>query len=143
MTVKSITHNSPAYWQSIELRDLILRKPLGLVYDQEELAQENDSYHLACYNEQEQIIGCLVLKPVSNTEIKMRQVAVAENQQGKGVGKLLVKYSEAFVKEKGFSKITLHARKVAYNFYIKLNYQSIGSEFLEVGMPHYKMEKSL
>jgi predicted GNAT family N-acyltransferase len=141
MQLKLIQHNSPAYEQTISLRDEILRKPLGMKYDKADLDAESDSFHLACY-EEEEVIGCLVLKPIpESNELKMRQVAVKENQQGKGVGRKLVEFSEEFAKQKGFSKMTLHAREVAVKFYLALDYKIVGEGFEEVGIPHFKMEK--
>ena len=143
VAIKEVTHNSKAYWESIELRDEILRKPLGLEYNKADLEAESDSIHLLAYSSQQELVGCLVLKPLPNQELKMRQVAVKGNQQGKGVGKKLVAYSEDLAKEKGFAKIVLHAREVALPFYQKLQYQTVGDQFEEVGIPHFKMEKHL
>ena len=43
----------------------------------------------------------------------------------------------------GIKKIEFHARKTAVKFYQKLGYHLEGEEFLEVGIPHFKMEKNL
>jgi predicted GNAT family N-acyltransferase len=43
----------------------------------------------------------------------------------------------------GIHYIELHARKSVVNFYIKLGYSMIVEEFIEVGIPHYKMFKKL
>ncbi len=141
MNLKLIQHNSPAYEETISLRDEILRKPLGMKYEKADLDAESDSFHLAYYDKEE-MIGCLVLKPIiESNELKMRQVAVKENQQGKGIGRKLVEFSEEFAKQKGFSKMTLHAREIAKDFYLALDYKIIGEQFEEVGIPHFKMEK--
>lgn len=142
LDVHEIAHNSAEYDATIQLRDDILRKPLGLVYSKNDLDTENDSFHLAIYREKE-LAGCLVLKPLPNKEIKMRQVAVKETMQGMGVGRKLVEFAEQFAREKGYYKMVLHARLVAMKFYQKLDYDVIGEEFEEVGIPHFKMEKAL
>ncbi len=113
-------------------------------YVKSDLEAEKDSFHLACYNENEaeEVIGCLVLKPIpESNELKMRQVAVKENHQGKGVGRKLVEFSEEFAKQEAYTKMTLHAREVAKDFYLALDYKIVGEQFEEVGIPHYKMEK--
>ena len=73
----------------------------------------------------------------------MRQVAVNENWQNRKVGTQLVKFAESFSKERGFSKMILHSRKIALKFYQRLSYNIIGNEFLEINIPHFKMEKHI
>lgn len=142
--VTEIEFATPAYDMAIRLRDEVLRKPLGLEFTVEELSTEFDSHHLACYSlNNEELLGILVLKPVDNQVIKMRQVAIVPTLQSKGIGSLLVSFSEKFAKSKAYNKIELHARDTAVDFYKKLGYKIEGEEFLEVSIPHYKMVKSL
>jgi predicted GNAT family N-acyltransferase len=84
-----------------------------------------------------------VLKPVDVGDVQMRQVAVAESMQGKGVGRLMVKYSEALAKKQGFRKMVLHARETAVPFYELLGYTKVGNRFMEVTLPHWGMAKVL
>ncbi len=138
-----IDFGTPAYDEVVKLRDDILRKPLGLAFTPEYLAAEYDMFHLACYTDKHELIGCLILAPQENNDIKMRQVAVHEDCQGKGIGQFMVADSERIAKEKGFTKMTLHARDTAVPFYLKLKYKKKGRAFKEVGIKHYKMEKEL
>jgi predicted GNAT family N-acyltransferase len=55
----------------------------------------------------------------------------------------MVAFSEEVSKKMGYSKMILHARKVVVLFYQKQGYRTLGEEFLEVGIPHFKMEKDL
>lgn len=137
-----VVHNSEKYWQTVTLRDKVLRKPLALVFSEEELMQEKDSFHFLCQVNDE-VAACLILKPL-NDKVKMRQVAVASEWQGKKIGKQLVEFAENYAREKGFTEIELHARASAIAFYLKLSgYQVIGEMFEEVGLPHWAMRKKL
>lgn len=138
--IKQIEFGGEEHKKEIELRYKILRQPLGLHYTQEQLDAEKDEFHFAAF-EGDKFAGCLLMKAINKDEIKMRQVAVDETYQGKGVGKALVLYSENFASGKGFSVITLHARKTAFTFYEKLGYEIVGDEFIEVTLPHFKMRK--
>lgn len=82
-----------------------------------------------------------MLHRIDNDEVQLRQMAVYDQWQGKGVGKLLVQYAEEFAKNKGYSKVMLHARKVAVGFYVGMGYVQYGDMFEEVGIPHFMMEK--
>ncbi len=134
---------TPNYALSVALRDEILRRPLGLGFSEMELSMEWESYHLGGFDNNRKLIACLVLQPLNEQEIKMRQVAVHADAQGKGVGRLLVNFSERFAKSKGFQKMTLNARKTVKDFYTRLDYEVLGQEFEEVGIPHLKMHKVL
>ncbi len=142
MQLKQIKYQSPEYEQSLILRDKILRKPLGMVFIDEFLTQDKEEYILGLF-EQNEIKAVLHLKPLSDTVLKMRQVAVDENLQGKGYGSKLVLFSEEFARTKQYKKFILHARKTAVPFYQKLNYKITSEEFFEIGIPHFEMEKVL
>ncbi|MDZ7820392.1 MAG: GNAT family N-acetyltransferase [Candidatus Marinimicrobia bacterium] len=81
--------------------------------------------------------------PLNDKRIRMRQLAVSENFRNIGIGKALVKRSEAIARDLGFTTITLHARESALDFYDQLGYRRCGDRFVEVNLPHWEMEKSL
>ena len=141
--ITTFEFGTPAYDESVRLRHDILREPLGMVFYAEDLAKEYDQIHIGYYNENAVMVGVLILHDYGNNIVKMRQVAVAKSQQGRGVGKKMVAFSEVYAKQNGFTKMILHAREVACTFYDKLDYNRIGEQFDEVNIPHFKMEKKL
>ncbi len=142
MEFKEVPYGSALYQKSVELRDVILRKPLGLQFSKKDLAKEVTDHHLVCI-EGEEVIGVILLRPVTDNHFKMRQVAVAESFQYKGIGTKLVDFCETFCNENGVKKISMHARNKAIPFYERLDYYTVGDLFYEVGIPHFKMEKEL
>lgn len=142
VNIKQIIFNSSEYKQELELRDKILRKPLGLTIYDENLKKESNDYHIGGFYDNK-LIGILILTKIDDKVIKIRQVAVDEVYRGNNIGKELVIYSEEFAKKLGYKKIVLNARKLAVNFYKKLGYEVISDEFLEISIPHYKMQKYL
>jgi len=140
--IRSIPHNSQEYNSAVALRYDILRKPLGLFYTPEQLEAEKDEYHFAAF-EGDMLIASITMVPVNKDIIKMRQFAVKQELQKKGIGTELVSYCEEWAKMNGYKEIVLHARLTAVPFYRRLNYTTIGDEFTEVGLPHYKMTKKL
>jgi len=137
-----IDHLSPAYALSVALRRDILRKPLGLEFTEAQLASESNSYHLTAW-EEDVLLGTLLLTPLESGSIQMRQVAVDDRRQGLGIGRLMVAESEAEAIGRGFTRMILHARDTAVGFYLKLGYESVGEEFIEVGVKHQEMVKYL
>jgi predicted GNAT family N-acyltransferase len=128
--------------QSIGLRYEVLRKPLGLFFAPDELSEEVDQWHIGMING-DRVVAVLLLKKMNDRIAKMRQVAVDETLQGKGIGKELVRFSEEFCRRQGLELIELHARKTAVPFYLSMGYSLIGDEFEEVGIPHIKMALQL
>jgi len=151
-----VRHGTDEYRQTVAMRDEILRRPLGLTFSPEELAEEKDSFHLACRQDGKlpargprglgppgKLAACLVLKPLSEQQIQMRQLAVDADFQGRGLGTQLVGYSEVFARQRGYRQIVMHARETAVGFYEKLGYRKEGGRFTEVTIPHYRMSKIL
>lgn len=140
--IRLITHGSEEYTDELDLRNRILRIPLGLDVHEDDLGKEHLHHHIGAF-QSGKLVGVLVLTPMNNSEVKMRQVAVEEYLQGMGIGKKLVEYSEQFAKENGFRKIVMNARDTAVPFYEKLGYSKDGDMFHEVTIPHFKLYKHL
>ncbi len=143
MTVIPIEFATPEYDEAVKLRYNVLREPLGLDFMPEFLAVEYKDTHLACYDERYTLLGCLILSTTTSGYFKMRQVAVADEWQGRGVGRKLVEASETLARSLHIPKIELNARATAIPFYSKLYYTKVGEPFMEVGISHLKMEKLL
>jgi predicted GNAT family N-acyltransferase len=133
---------SDDYHASIELRYEALRKPLGMHYTPDQLEAEKNSWHLVC-KDRDSVVACLVLKPEDFGIIRMRQFAVRELLQGKGVGRFLAMKAENLARKRGFTEIVLHAREAVIGFYEKLGFVKEGERFTEVTLPHFRMRKKL
>ena len=140
ISISIMDHGDPKYQELWNLREAILRKPLGLSLSNENLSRDlTNTIFIAQHNDK--IIGCVLMEPKDNDTVQLRAMAVYNEWQGKGVGRMLVQALEAHAWQNGYNKIILHARKVVLPFYQSMNYQLHGDEFIEVGIPHYHMEK--
>jgi N-acetylglutamate synthase-like GNAT family acetyltransferase len=137
-----IDHGTKEYQQMVNLRNEILRKPLGLSFNDEELEREKDDILMGAF-EDDRLLGCCLLTPMDAKTVRLRQMAVPNNMQGKGVGRALMIFAENIARDLGYKKLCMHARKTAVGFYQKLGYGISGDEFVEVTIPHYIMEKAL
>ena len=142
MALKQIDHGTKEYQQMVKLRNDILRMPLGLSFTDDELARENEDILIGAFDDDEMLACCLLTK-TDPTSVRLRQMAVQNNLQGKGIGASMMNFAETIARDKGFKKLTMHARKTALGFYEKLGYKVVGDEFTEVTIPHFVMEKSL
>ena len=140
--ISKITTSDPKYKKLLHFRNELLRKPLGLDLFTEDLSDDDKDIILVA-EDKENIVGCVMLHPVSESNIKLRQMAVDSSKQGKGIGRVLVEEAERSAIDKGFKRMILHARVPAQGFYSKMGYNPIGEVFTEVTIPHIAMEKLL
>jgi predicted GNAT family N-acyltransferase len=143
LSIQRVLHGSADYELSVQLRREVLRWPLGLEFSQQELEAESHEIIL-CGFLQDDLVATLNLVVVrSPNGLKMRQVAVRPDLQGKGVGRTLVEFAESVGIAAEASFIQLHARDTAVAFYLACGYSIEGEEFEEVGIPHRLMVKNL
>jgi N-acetylglutamate synthase-like GNAT family acetyltransferase len=126
----------------IHLRYEILRKPIGLQFDKEELEKEREDVLMGAF-EDGRILGCCLLTKVDTQTVRLRQMAVPNSMQGKGIGRALMVFAENIARDLGYKTLIMHARKTAIGFYEKLGYHTSGNEFEEVTIAHFVMEKTL
>ena len=142
MALKMIDHGSKEYQQMINLRYNILRKPLGLSFTPDELEKEKQNVLIAAF-EEDLMLGCCMLVKEDEKRMRLRQMAVPNNLQGKGIGRALMAFAENICRDLGYRRIMMHARKTAVGFYEKHGYKVTSDEYEEITVPHYTMEKEL
>jgi len=142
MGLKQIDHGSKEYQQMVNLRYEIMRKPLGLTFSQDELTKEKNDILIGAFDEDE-MMGCCILTDTKDGCVRLRQMAVQKNMQGKGIGESIITFAENLARDKGFKALTMHARDTAIGFYEKYGYKVKGDQFIEINIPHHIMEKRL
>lgn len=142
MALKIIDHGSPEYMQMVKMRDAILRKPLGLYLLPEELEKEKDNMLIGAFDD-DTMLGCCMLVEEQPDIVRLRQMAVLNDLQGKGIGRALMNFAENLARDRGYRIIRMHARKNVVGFYEKVGYKVKGEQFIEITIPHFLMEKEL
>lgn len=126
----------------IDLRNEILRKPLGLSFSDTDLEKEKEDILIGAF-EEDKMLGCCLLTKLDAKKVRLRQMAVQNNLQGKGIGATMMNFAENVARDYGYKCMVMHARKTAIGFYEKLGYKVVGDEFTEVTIAHHVMEKKL
>lgn len=142
MALKILDFGTPEYRQMVKMRDEILRKPLGLSFSESELEKEKD-YMLIGAFEDEQMLGCCMIVEKDSARARLRQMAVLNNLQGKGIGRALILFAENLARDHGYKIISMHARKNTVPFFEKMGYTVTSADFIELTIPHVEMEKEL
>jgi len=141
LLLKEIAFGSDEYRLERRLREEVLRKPLGLSLSDEDLAGEETQLHFGLFEPNDRLVACVIAAPLSPTDARIRQMAVAPAEQGKGLGQRIMREMENSLRARGYRKLELDARATAAGFYEKLGYSAVGDPFIEVTVPHFKMVK--
>lgn len=142
LEIKIINYGEEDYLKSLILRNKILREPIGLKLSENDTKDENKQIHFGAFLNNK-LVGCLILSPQNEKDVKMRQIAVVPELQKIGIGKELVTFAQEYAKNQGFSVITTHARLTVREFYLKLGYKQTNEEFIEQNIPHIFMYKEI
>jgi predicted GNAT family N-acyltransferase len=68
------------------------------------------------------------------------RMAVLKEWRGKGVGRALLLRTIALARDRGLHRVVLNAQTTALGFYQKAGFKASGGEFMDAGIPHYRME---
>jgi len=142
MALKIIDYGTPEYRQLVKMREEILRKPLGLSFTEDELAVEKNNLFIAAF-EDDEMLGCCMIVEENPEKAQLRQIAVLNSLQGKGVGRALILFAENLARDRGYKTMFMHARKNTTSFFEKMGYKPCSNEFIKLTIPHIEMEKEL
>ncbi len=133
-------HEWDAYY---DLRYRVLREPLNQVRGSEKNDGDTTGIHFALY--ENRILKAIArLDRNDDTTAQVRFVAVESTEQGKGYGRLIMEATEQHAAADGNTKMILHARDYAVDFYLRLGYTLIEPSHKLFGvLQHFLMEKSM
>lgn len=102
---------------------------------------DQSSLHFVVYMD-EVPIGAGRLRNVDGIG-KIERICVLSNYRKYGVGKVLMEKIESAAKEHGFTTLKLNSQVHAEPFYSKLGYKVVSETFMDAGIPHVTMTKTL
>jgi GNAT superfamily N-acetyltransferase len=133
---------SAEYAQMLDLRNRVLREPLGMVLSARDTKGDLRADLLAALRDG-RLVACCLLTRESPDLVQLRAMAVEPALQGTGVGRALVTFAEGVARERGAGALQLEARQTAIGFYARLGYVAEGEEYVKVTLPHRLMRKRL
>lgn len=130
-----------------ELQDAFSVRKTVFVHEQlvpieEEIDQYDESaVHFVLY-EDENPIGAGRFRILDGIG-KVERICVLKDKRKTGAGKVIMEKIEEYAGSQGINHVKLNAQTQAIPFYQKLKYEVVSDEFLDAGIPHRTMKKTL
>lgn len=102
---------------------------------------ENDSSHFVLYDENKPV-GAGRFR-ILDGKGKVERICILPSYRGKGAGLKVMKKIEEFARDLYIKELVLNAQTSAIPFYTKQGYEVVSEEFLDAGIPHRTMKKTI
>jgi predicted GNAT family N-acyltransferase len=108
-------------------------------------AEDASAVHGVARNRLGQVVatGRLLRDAAHPGTARIGRMAVHRVLRGEGWGERVLKMLEDAARARGDAEVRLHAQRSAERFYARLGYQPCGEPFVEAGIPHVEMRRSL
>ncbi|AGT31191.1 hypothetical protein M493_04430 [Geobacillus genomosp. 3] len=136
------TKDRPLYEDALHVRRLVFIEEQNVPEEEEIDAFEQESSHLVLYDG-EKPVAAGRLRLIGESIGKAERICVLPSYRGRGAGRMVMEALERLAKTKGAKKVKLNAQTHAEPFYEKLGYETVSGVFMDAGIPHVTMVKSL
>jgi predicted GNAT family N-acyltransferase len=123
--------------QAIRYAVFVIEQKIPVELEWDEL--DAVSLHAVAYDENGVSMGTGRLLPDGH----IGRMAVKKNARGYGVGGAVLDALVELARQRGDKRVVLNAQVVAEPFYVAHGFVRGGPEFLDAGIPHIEMAKSL
>ncbi|MGE7183239.1 GNAT family N-acetyltransferase [Peribacillus sp. NPDC006672] len=103
---------------------------------------EEESAHFVLYDDQDQPIGAGRLRVIDNIG-KVQRICVLSSGRKNGAGAMIMNAIEEYASKREVPQLKLDAQVHAIPFYSKLGYEIVSDEFMDAGIPHKTMTKTI
>jgi predicted GNAT family N-acyltransferase len=132
---------------ALDLRERVFCGEQGVSFDAERDGRDGEAVHVVALQDQSagtaaRLLGtCRLLFDADAA--RLGRMAVEPDSRGRGVGSRVLRVAEELARERGATRMTLHAQIDATSVYERAGYEPRGPRFLEEGIEHVSMEKAL
>lgn len=142
MELRKIEYGTPAYEETVDLRNEYFRKPQGMDIRNEDLTGDAKVNMYGGYID-DCLMATVFYAEKDRATAQVKALIVDKKYQGQGYGKYLMNFIEGLIREKGYKKAILQGRVSAQGLYEKLGYVPTSEVFDYNTIPHLWMEKDL
>jgi predicted GNAT family N-acyltransferase len=99
--------------------------------------------HVVAFDAKERCVGTGRVVRTDHRTAQIGRMAVAKDERKHGVGAMVLEALERMATMRGISELTVNSQLPAEAFYRNRGFSRIGDVFLDQGVPHVVMRKSL
>ena len=121
------------------IREAVFMREQGVPEDLEWDGLDAHCIHLLAESEEGESIGTVRLLADGH----IGRMAVLREWRNKGVGTALLRRIIEIARKSGVQRVVLNAQTAAIGFYERAGFTASGDEFMDAGIPHYRMELAL
>lgn len=126
---------------ALVLREEVFVGEQGVSLAEERDGRDEEALHLVVVDDGVVVATCRLL--VEGTTVKLGRMAVSRTRRGLGLARALITEAEARARELGAERMVLAAQLSAQALYDRAGYDAYGDVFLDAGIEHVMMAKTL
>lgn len=134
--------SSTIYKESLAIRKKVFVEEQDVPAEMEVDELEEKTSHVVGYHEEKPCVTARIYE-IEPKVYKVQRVAVLKDFRKLGNGYNIMGEIERYVKELGGQKLKLGSQDHAISFYEKVGFMVHGEGFMEAGIPHHTMIKSI
>lgn len=134
-------HHEREVRAAIALRQSIFVDEQGVDAREDHDGRDGQATHLVALRDGTVVGTCRLL--ADGEVIKLGRMAVAASLRRRGIAGRLLAEGERWARGRGAARIVLHAQLYARALYATAGYRTVGPTFMEAGIEHVRMERSL
>jgi putative N-acetyltransferase (TIGR04045 family) len=126
---------------ALDLRERVFCGEQGVSLEADRDGLDPAALHIVALEDGRVVGTCRLL--FNEDGARLGRMAVDARLRGQGIGASVLAQAEREARGAGAARITLHAQVVATPLYERAGFEVAGDEYLDEGIPHVPMEKSL
>jgi predicted GNAT family N-acyltransferase len=126
---------------ALALREEVFCGEQGVSLAEERDGRDDEALHLVVVDDGVVVGTCRLL--VEGTTVKLGRMAVSRTRRGLGLARALLSEAEAQARVLGAQRIVLAAQVSAQALYDRAGYDAYGDVFLDAGIEHVMMARTL
>jgi predicted GNAT family N-acyltransferase len=126
---------------ALDLRYRVFCAEQGVTLAADQDGLDGEALHIVAFEDGRLAGTCRLV--VDDRIARLGRMAVEPDLRGRGIGAALLDDAERESRSAGATRIHLHAQTAARTLYERGGFEIRGEEFLEEGIPHVTMEKTL
>ena len=126
--------------EAFEVRKKVFVEEQGISEEIELDSYDSQALHMVV-KEGESVIGTARVMFLANRQAKIERMAVLKPYRRRGIGKNIISFLNAELKERRVEQVVLHAQYTVIDFYKSCGFEETGSPFWEAGIKHINMQR--